>query len=103
MKQQHTKTPLRQLHREHLATACGLRLAWRLSMEQDGLTTDAELRDLRITIISSSHYWLDAAIEARRQVAHKRQFGEQMPGFRFVTTSFVGYNRECRGASGGMA
>lgn len=103
MSQDNTKTHLRQLHREHLAAARTLRERWRASLQADGLTTDAELRDLRISIISSSHYWLDAAIEARRQVTYKRQFGEQMPGFRFVTTSFVGYNREYRGKGEGMA
>jgi hypothetical protein len=93
----HHKAPLAETHRQHLAAARGLRKHWQKSLQADGLTTDAEARELRISLISTSHYWLNAATEARRQVAHKRKHGEQMLGFRFVTTSFIGYNREYRG------
>ncbi|MDD5392855.1 MAG: hypothetical protein PHE17_07525 [Thiothrix sp.] len=99
----HHKAPLAEIHRQHLAAARGLRQAWRQSLEQDGLTTDAEARELRIRLISHSHYWLDAATEARRQVAHKRTHGERMVGFRFVTSSFIEYNREYRGTGEGNA
>jgi hypothetical protein len=90
----HHKAPLAEVHRQHLAAARELRLAWRKSLKQDGLTTDAEMRDLRIGLISTSHYWLDAATEARRQVVHQRKFGERLVGFKFVTNSFLKYNRE---------
>ena len=63
-----TQRTLREIHREHLGAARGLRCIWKQSLEQDGLTADAEIRDLRIGAISNSHYWLNAATEARRQI-----------------------------------
>ena len=87
------KRALREIHREHLGAARGLRCIWKQSLEQDGLTADAEIRDLRIGAISYSHYWLNAATEARRQIAHQRQYGNNPPNaFQFVTTSFQQYN-----------
>ena len=90
------KRTLREIHREHLGAARGLRYIWKQSLEQDGLTADAEIRDLRIGAISTSHYWLNAATEARRQIAHQRQYGNNpnpVNVFRFVTSSFQEYSR----------
>ena len=91
-----TKRTLREIHREHLDAARGLRRIWKQSLEQDGLTADAEIRDLRIDAISYSHYWLNAATEARRQIAHQRQYSNNpnpVNAFRFVTPFFQEYGR----------
>lgn len=90
---------LRQHHREHLAAARALRERWRTSLQRDGLTTDAEMRDLRISVISASHYWLNAATEARRQIAHERRTGNPTIGFHFITPSFTEYNRRYKEGS----
>jgi hypothetical protein len=87
------KASLTEIHRRHLAAARGLRKVWQTSLQQDGLTTDAEVRDLRVDAISTSHYWLNAATEARRQIAHKRRTGNSVIGFYFITPSFTEYNR----------
>ena len=40
-------------------------------------------------------YWVDAAIEARRQYQYRSATGDhQLQGFRFVAGAFVAYNRE---------